>query len=101
MISFNDLSYRYGTNNLALESITADIPEGIYLLLGENGAGKTTLLHLVAGLLKAIPERACTLDGAPRTVSAQPHILLFRRNPLPLPNHPPDGEASRGVLPFV
>lgn len=87
MISFNDLSYRYGTNNLALESITADIPEGIYLLLGENGAGKTTLLHLVAGLLKAIPERACTLDGAP-TALREPSVLsrtFFYSDEIPFP----------------
>lgn len=87
MISFNDLSYRYGTNNLALESITADIPEGIYLLLGENGAGKTTLLHLIAGLLKAIPERACTLDGAP-TALREPSVLsrtFFYSDEIPFP----------------
>lgn len=87
MISFNDLSYRYGKKNLALDSITADIPEGIYLLLGENGAGKTTLLHLVAGLLKAIPEGACTLDGAP-TALREPSVLsrtFFYSDEIPFP----------------
>lgn len=87
MISFNDLSYRYGKKTPALESITADIPEGIYLLLGENGAGKTTLLHLIAGLLKAIPEGACTLDGAP-TALREPSVLtrtFFYSDEIPFP----------------
>lgn len=87
MISFNDLSYRYGKKTPALESITADIPEGIYLLLGENGAGKTTLLHLIAGLLKAIPEGACTLDGAP-TALREPSVLtrtFFYYDEIPFP----------------
>lgn len=87
MISFNDLSYRYGKKTPALESVTADIPEGIYLLLGENGAGKTTLLHLIAGLLKAIPEGACTLDGAP-TALREPSVLtrtFFYSDEIPFP----------------
>lgn len=87
MISFNDLSYRYGKKTPALESITAEIPEGIYLLLGENGAGKTTLLHLIAGLLKAIPEGACTLDGAP-TALREPSVLtrtFFYSDEIPFP----------------
>lgn len=87
MISFNDLSYRYGKKTPALESITADIPEGIYLLLGENGAGKTTLLHLIAGLLKAIPEGACSLDGAP-TALREPSVLtrtFFYSDEIPFP----------------
>lgn len=87
MISFNDLSYRYGKKTPALESITADIPEGIYLLLGENGAGKTTLLHLIAGLLKAIPEGVCTLDGAP-TALREPSVLtrtFFYSDEIPFP----------------
>lgn len=87
MISFNDLSYRYGKKTPALESITADIPEGIYLLLGENGAGKSTLLHLIAGLLKAIPEGACTLDGAP-TALREPSVLtrtFFYSDEIPFP----------------
>ena len=51
MITFNDLSYHYPKGPEALSGVTATIPPGLHLLMGENGAGKTTLLHIIAGLL--------------------------------------------------
>lgn len=51
MITFKDLSYTYPKGSEALSGVTATIPPGIHLLMGENGAGKTTLLHIIAGLL--------------------------------------------------
>lgn len=67
MINLEDVSYRYSAGMEALSHISAEIPPGIYLLLGENGAGKTTLLHLISGLL--FPSTgSCTINGnAPMT----------------------------------
>lgn len=62
MIVLDDISYRYRAGLEALNGITANIPEGIHLLLGENGAGKTTLLHIISGLL--FPNSgSCSIDG--------------------------------------
>lgn len=51
MISLEDISYTYPKSAFpAINGISAEITDGIYLLVGENGAGKTTLLHILAGL---------------------------------------------------
>ena len=53
MITFNDVTKRYGkTTALDSFSLTVDEP-GIYCLLGRNGAGKTTLMKLIAGYIGA------------------------------------------------
>ncbi len=51
MLTLNDIHFSYRKGPEAVVGATAQIGEGIYLLLGENGAGKTTLLHLMSGLL--------------------------------------------------
>ncbi|MCM1491292.1 MAG: ABC transporter ATP-binding protein [Muribaculum sp.] len=52
MISINDVTFTYPKSaKPALVRVSAMIPEGISLLVGENGAGKTTLLYAIAGLV--------------------------------------------------
>lgn len=65
MIEFNNLTFTYRRGWApAVADVTAALPEGLHLLLGENGAGKTTLLHLMTGLQRPT-EGDCTLDGEP------------------------------------
>ena len=52
-IETNDLSYRFTSDQLILDKINLQVPNGsIYGFLGPNGAGKTTTLRLLLGLLK-------------------------------------------------
>ncbi|WNS74319.1 metal ABC transporter ATP-binding protein [Bacillus sp. DTU_2020_1000418_1_SI_GHA_SEK_038] len=52
IININQLSYRYGKENV-LEDIHLAIEEGAFLgIVGPNGSGKSTLLKLILGLLK-------------------------------------------------
>lgn len=66
MITLQNLTYRYPDGGLtALDNVSAEIPAGIHLLLGENGAGKTTLLHIIAGLRLAANVDSCLVDNIP------------------------------------
>ncbi len=47
---FEGLTVRYG-QKIALDALTAELPEGCVGLLGPNGAGKTTLLKTLLGFL--------------------------------------------------
>ena len=49
-IRFERVSFAYpGTNRLALEDVTLELPAGkVVAIVGENGAGKTTLVKLLA-----------------------------------------------------
>ena len=52
-IETKDLSYRFSKDQLILDKINLQVPNGtIYGFLGPNGAGKTTTLRLILGLLK-------------------------------------------------
>lgn len=51
MIDIQNVSFTYRKGAEAIADASANLGEGIWLLLGENGAGKSTLLHLIAGLL--------------------------------------------------
>jgi lantibiotic transport system ATP-binding protein len=52
-IETNELSYRFTSDQLILDKINLQVPNGsIYGFLGPNGAGKTTTLRLILGLLK-------------------------------------------------
>ncbi len=53
-IQARDLLVRYG-RVIALDSFTADIPEGVVGILGPNGAGKTTFIRVLLGLTE--PQR--------------------------------------------
>ncbi len=60
-IQARDLLVRYG-DVIALDSFTADIPEGIVGILGPNGAGKTTFIRVLLGLTE--PQRGTyTING--------------------------------------
>jgi len=51
IVETKDLSRRYG-NNLALDNLNLEIPEGaIYGFIGPNGAGKTTTMRILTTLL--------------------------------------------------
>jgi ABC-type multidrug transport system ATPase subunit len=52
-IQTTNLSYCFSKNEMILDKINLEVPEGsIYGFLGPNGAGKTTTLKLILGLLK-------------------------------------------------
>jgi ATP-binding cassette, subfamily B, bacterial len=65
-IRFDHVSFRYpGTERLALEDVTVDLPAGsVVAIVGENGAGKTTLVKLLAKMY-APTSGEITVDGAP------------------------------------
>jgi len=51
MLEINNLTFRYGRNQV-FDNISLSLGSGkIYGLLGENGVGKTTLLRIICGLL--------------------------------------------------
>jgi ABC-type multidrug transport system ATPase subunit len=50
MLSIRDLSHVYAGGVQALDSVSLEIPPGMFGLLGPNGAGKSTLMRSVATL---------------------------------------------------
>ena len=50
MLTMSDLTHVYPNVTRALESVTLDVPRGMFGLLGPNGAGKSTLMRCVATL---------------------------------------------------
>ena len=50
MLTIDDLTHVYPNGTRALESVTLDIPRGMFGLLGPNGAGKSTLMRCIATL---------------------------------------------------
>jgi subfamily B ATP-binding cassette protein MsbA len=47
-IRFEDVSFRYGADGVALESVNLEVPAGsVVAVVGASGAGKTTLFNLV------------------------------------------------------
>ena len=50
MLSIEQLTHVYRNGTRALESVTLDVPRGMFGLLGPNGAGKSTLMRCVAAL---------------------------------------------------
>jgi cobalt/nickel transport system ATP-binding protein len=54
IITLHNVSYKYPSGTLALNSVDIGLPKGKKIvLLGGNGAGKSTLLLLLNGILKA------------------------------------------------
>ncbi len=52
-LEIKQLSKRYSNGVQALDSVSLDIPTGMFGLLGPNGAGKSTLMRTVATLQEA------------------------------------------------
>jgi ABC-2 type transport system ATP-binding protein len=50
MLTIDHLTHVYPNGTRALESVTLDVPRGMFGLLGPNGAGKSTLMRCVATL---------------------------------------------------
>jgi ABC-type multidrug transport system ATPase subunit len=50
MLQINNLSHTYPNGTRALDSVTLEVPPGMFGLLGPNGAGKSTLMRSVATL---------------------------------------------------
>jgi ABC-type multidrug transport system ATPase subunit len=50
MLTIEQLTHVYPNGTRALDSVTFDVPRGMFGLLGPNGAGKSTLMRCVATL---------------------------------------------------
>jgi ABC-2 type transport system ATP-binding protein len=53
LVETRDLTKRYGSQVLALDSLSVAIGEGVTGVVGANGAGKSTLIKILLGLLPA------------------------------------------------
>jgi ABC-type multidrug transport system ATPase subunit len=53
MLTISGLSKTYSGGVRALDSVTLDVPKGMFGLLGPNGAGKSTLMRTIATLQDA------------------------------------------------
>ncbi len=63
MLAIRDLSKTYANGVRALDSVTLDIPRGMFGLLGPNGAGKSSLMRTLATLQEADRGSATLDDG--------------------------------------
>jgi ABC-2 type transport system ATP-binding protein len=63
MLAIRDLSKTYANGVRALDSVTLDIPRGMFGLLGPNGAGKSSLMRTLATLQEADGGSATLDDG--------------------------------------
>jgi len=91
MISFQDVSIRYGDKQV-LDRFSLDIPaDQITCLHGPSGSGKTTLLRILAGLV--------TPDSGAITGGPQKPVMLFQEDRL-LP-HFTAAENIAAVLPHA
>ncbi len=53
MITFRDVTKRYGDGTLGVDSLSLEIPTGrITVLLGSSGCGKTTALRMINRLIE-------------------------------------------------
>ena len=63
IISVKNLSFKYTSEDKAINNVSLDIEEGEYVcILGHNGSGKSTLAKLLVGLLQA-KKGAIYIDG--------------------------------------
>ncbi len=63
MLEIRDLTKTYSNGVRALDSVTLDIPRGMFGLLGPNGAGKSSLMRTLATLQEADSGTATLDDG--------------------------------------
>src|SRR5262245_1151095 len=67
LIETRELTKRYGSQVLALDSLTVSIRGGVTGLVGANGAGKSTLIKILLGLLEPTDGEATLLGYDVRT----------------------------------
>ncbi len=63
MLAIRDLNKTYANGVRALDSVSLDIPRGMFGLLGPNGAGKSSLMRTLATLQEADGGTATLDDG--------------------------------------
>jgi ABC-2 type transport system ATP-binding protein len=63
MLAINGLTKTYSNGVRALDSVTLDIPRGMFGLLGPNGAGKSSLMRTLATLQEADSGTAVLDEG--------------------------------------
>ena len=96
LVETRDLTKRYGSQILALDSLSLNVGEGVTGVVGANGAGKSTLIKILLGLLEPTSGGA-TLLGF--DVETQGPIL--RQYVGYMPEHdclPPDVSATDFVI---
>ncbi len=92
LIETRELTKRYGSQVLALDSLTVSIRGGVTGLVGANGAGKSTLIKILLGLLEPSDGEATLLGYDVRT-----HGTDLRQFVGYMPEHdclPPDVSAT-------
>ncbi len=96
MLSFDDLTVRYG-RAVALDSVSGQVADGEWLgLIGPNGAGKTTLLNAIAQLLRSAGDVTICGQRAARLSRRQLARLIAYVPQRPM--LPPDMTVSDYVL---
>jgi len=66
MLTIHDLTHVYPNGTRALESVTLEVPRGMFGLLGANGAGKSTTVKILTGLLSPFEGEARVAGLDPR-----------------------------------
>jgi cobalamin transport system ATP-binding protein len=96
VISFEQLTVRYGTT-VALDGITGRVGDGEWLgLIGPNGAGKTTLLGAISRLLRY--DGAITINGRPAAALGRRQLARLIAYVPQRPVLPPNMTVSEYVL---
>ena len=85
MLKIDSLSKTYANGVHALNTVSLDIPRGMFGLLGPNGAGKSSLMRTLATLQEADTGSATltTADGASIDVLRDKDALRRRLGYLP------------------
>jgi len=96
MISFEQLTVRYGAA-VALDCIAGRVDDGEWLgLIGPNGAGKTTLLGAISRLLRY--DGVITVNGSPVAALGRRQLAQLIAYVPQRPVLPPDMTVSEYVL---
>jgi ABC-2 type transport system ATP-binding protein len=96
LVETRELTKRYGTRVLALDSLSLRIGEGVTGVVGANGAGKSTLIKILLGLLDPTSGDARLLGYDTQTQGP-----LLRQFVGYMPEHdclPPDVSATDFVI---
>jgi ABC-2 type transport system ATP-binding protein len=96
LVETRELTKRYGSQVLALDSLSVQIGEGVTGLVGANGAGKSTLIKILLGLLSPTAGGATLLGYDVLTQGP-----LLRQYVGYMPEHdclPPDVSATDFVI---